>query len=119
MDIFCIYYPKATLLARRFCFQIYFYNPDSNPNLSSIPLPFQAAQKAKNRLSAACNRRSVRLPDDENDVFASSSHGPRRRPTINRKRKTSGAAEDHADNGAREETKKKEPMVTDIGKDCT
>jgi hypothetical protein len=77
---------------------------------------FQAAQKAKNRLSAAQNRHSLRVPDDESDVFTAPNH-PRRRPTINRKRKSSDITEDRTDHGARsrEDTKKKEAVATDIG----
>ena len=56
----------------------------------------------------------MRFPEDESDVFTPSNH-PRRRPTINRKRKTSEAAEDHADSSAREDAKKKEPVAADTG----
>ena len=82
------------------------------------PCLFQAAQKAKNRLSAVQNRHSLRIPDDESDVFVAPNH-PRRRPTISRKRKSSDVPEDHADHGARarEDVKKKEPVVSDIGKE--
>ncbi len=54
------------------------------------------------------------LTDDENEVFTPSTH-PRRRPTINRKRKTSEVAEEHTDSGARYDVKKKEPVVGDVG----
>ena len=56
----------------------------------------------------------MRFPEDESDVFTPSNH-PRRRPTISRKRKTSEAAEDHADSSAREDAKKKEPVAADTG----
>lgn len=59
----------------------------------------------------------MRFPDDENEVFAPASHGPRRRPTISRKRKSSEVNEDHPDRGAREGSKKKETVVLNTGKD--
>ncbi|XP_028409927.1 F-actin-uncapping protein LRRC16A-like isoform X2 [Dendronephthya gigantea] len=81
---------------------------EPNDNIS------EAAQKAKNRLSAVNNRRSVRFPDAESEVFNAPSH-PRRRPTINRKRRTSDITEEHADSGGvKGDSKKKEAVVPDI-----